>query len=80
MSVRQTADYMHVRVPIADPPKVIHAGLLIEAGDWQFQKHWYQDFDVQQCPPWNLTVNRPNAGIFAPPPHPDKQPNKVTSS
>lgn len=37
------------------------------------------DFDVQQCPPWNLTVDRPKAGTFPPPPHPDKLTNKVRS-
>lgn len=35
-----------------------------------FDKAWYHDFDPLQCPPWNLTDERPAAGLFPQPPAP----------
>jgi hypothetical protein len=56
-------------------PRVLHYGLLYEVksklGLWQFDKHWYLDFDMHKCPPWDLDAARPMAGLFPPPPGPD---------
>ena len=60
----------------ADVPHVMHYGLIYRVGDWQYDKHWYFDFDVHKCPPWDLK-DKPKAGIFPPPPYPDKLPKKV---
>jgi hypothetical protein len=56
----------------------MHYGLIYRVGDWQYDKHWYFDFDVHKCPPWEGLDGKPKAGIFPPPPHPDKLPKKVT--
>lgn len=61
----------------ADIPHVMHYGLIYKIGDWQYDKHWYFDFDVHKCPPWTGLDGKPKAGIFPPPPYPDKLPNKV---
>jgi hypothetical protein len=61
----------------ADIPHVLHYGLIYKIGDWQYDKHWYFDFDVHKCPPWTGLDGKPKAGIFPPPPYPDKLPNKV---
>eukprot|EP00775_Hariotina_reticulata_P011815 gene11815-11959_t len=53
-------------------PHVIHYGLVYHVGDWSFDKHWYFHFDAHKCPPWDLSKERPEAGIFPPPPSPDK--------
>jgi hypothetical protein len=42
-----------------------------------FDKHWFFQFDVHKCPPWNLDVARPMEGLFPPPPHPDRLKSKV---
>jgi hypothetical protein len=55
----------------------MHYGLIYKIGDWQYDKHWYFDFDVHKCPPWTGLDGKPKAGIFPPPPYPDKLPNKV---
>lgn len=45
--------------------------------DWTFDKHWHFGFDASKCPPWDLAVDKPKAGIFPPPPHPSKLKSKV---
>lgn len=62
--------------PPTEVPLVMHYGLIYKIGDWEFDKHWYFDFDVHKCPPWDLK-GKPKAGLFPPPPYPDKLPNKV---
>lgn len=56
-------------------PRVLHYGLRwdIPGSSWEFDKHWYQDFDVLQCAPWNENAaqDRPKQGLFHHPPHPD---------
>ncbi|GBF96079.1 peptidyl serine alpha-galactosyltransferase [Raphidocelis subcapitata] len=52
-------------------PRNIHYGLLYHIDDWSWDKHWYFAFDVHKCPPWNLGVDKPQEGVFPPPPHPD---------
>ena len=37
---------------------------------YMFDKAFYHDFDPLQCPPWNLTDERPSAGLFPIPPRP----------
>lgn len=54
----------------------MHYGLIYRVGDWQYDKHWYFDFDVHKCPPWPK-AEKPKAGIFPPPPYPHQLPNKV---
>jgi hypothetical protein len=56
----------------------MHYGLIYRVGDWQYDKHWYFDFDVHKCPPWEGLDGKPKAGIFPPPPYPDKLPKKVS--
>lgn len=38
----------------AEPPKVLHYGLLWEVAGtgYKFDKHWHYDFDPLKCPPW----------------------------
>lgn len=64
-------------------PRVIHYGLIYDVeykgATWQFDKHWYFKFDAHACPPWNLKSQKPQAGIFPPPPHPSKLHHKVSS-
>jgi len=62
---------------VAEIPHVMHYGLIYRVGDWQYDKHWYFDFDVHKCPPWDTKAAKPKAGIFPPPPYPDKLPSKV---
>ena len=56
----------------------MHYGLIYRVGDWQYDKHWYFDFDVHKCPPWDLK-DKPKAGIFPPPPYPDKLAKQVST-
>ena len=62
----------------AVPPKVLHYGLDWKIGKtgYEFDKHWFYDFDALMCPPWNLT-DRSKGGLFQHPPHPDLYPTKV---
>ncbi|BDA42986.1 Peptidyl serine alpha-galactosyltransferase [Coccomyxa sp. Obi] len=62
------------------PPKVLHYGLHWEVGKtgYEFDKHWFYDFDALQCPPWNLTGNS-RGGLFRHPPHPATYPTKVSN-
>ncbi|CAK0787343.1 hypothetical protein CVIRNUC_010562 [Coccomyxa viridis] len=59
------------------PPKVLHYGLDWKIGKtgYEFDKHWFYDFDALMCPPWNLT-DRSKGGLFQHPPHPDLYPTK----
>jgi hypothetical protein len=61
----------------SDIPHVMHYGLIYKVGDREYDKHWYFDFDVHKCTPWPGLEGKPKAGIFPPPPHPDKLPKKV---
>ena len=56
----------------AVPPKVLHYGLHweIARSGYEFDKHWFFDFDALMCPPWNLTEERSRGGLFRHPPHP----------
>lgn len=60
---------------------MLHYGLRWEVPhmDWEFDKHWYQDFDVLACPPWPAVdaTGRPKQGLFKHPPHPSKLQSKV---
>lgn len=69
---------MNVAVTVAVPPKVLHYGLHWEIGSYgyEFDKHWFYDFDALQCPPWNLT-DRSRGGMFKHPPHPATYTTKV---
>ncbi|CAK0787529.1 hypothetical protein CVIRNUC_010749 [Coccomyxa viridis] len=63
----------------ADLPNVLHYGLLygVEEAGWQFDKHWYQEFDALVCPPWAPPPEgeNPTQGLFPFPP----QPSTLTS-
>ena len=54
------------------PPKVLHYGLDWKIGmtGYEFDKHWFYDFDALRCPPWNLSTDRSEGGLFKHPPHP----------
>lgn len=56
----------------AEPPRVLHYGLLweVKGHNYAFDKSWYKNFDPQQCGPWDLSAERPTAGLFPPPPSP----------
>ncbi|CAL5222328.1 g4674 [Coccomyxa viridis] len=60
------------------PPKVLHYGLDWKIGKtgYEFDKHWFYDFDALQCPPWNLSTDRSTGGLFKHPPHPSLYPTK----
>lgn len=62
----------------AVPPKVLHYGLDWKIGktNYEFDKHWFYDFDALMCPPWNLS-DRSKGGLFKHPPHPSLYPSKV---
>ncbi len=64
------------------PPKVLHYGLDWKIGKtgYEFDKHWFYDFDALQCPPWNLSTDRSTGGLFKHPPHPALYPTKVLHS
>ena len=51
---------------------MLHYGLLwdVPNTEWKFDKHWHYGFDAYKCPPWNLTTDRPTAGLFPYPPAP----------
>ncbi|GBF90906.1 hypothetical protein Rsub_03761 [Raphidocelis subcapitata] len=63
-------------------PRILHYGLLwhleYEGGRWSFDKHWFHLFDINACPPWDLTVSRPLQGLFPPPPLPSQLLKNVT--
>ncbi len=56
----------------AEPPRVLHYGLLFEVKGhgFAFDKAWFHDFDPQQCTPWDLSLDRPTAGLLPLPPSP----------
>jgi hypothetical protein len=56
----------------AEPPRILHYGLLWEVKDQRyfFDKAWFRAFDPLQCPPWELSQERPAAGLFPTPPRP----------
>lgn len=58
-------------------PYVLHYGLLWHVNSWTYDKHFFFDFDAHKCPPWDLSVDRPQAGIFPPPPGPKEITQKV---
>ena len=64
-----------------DLPNVLHYGLLygVEEAGWQFDKHWYQEFDALVCPPWQPPAEggNPTQGLFPFPPRPSTLTSKV---
>ena len=58
-------------------PKLMHYGLLFEINGYKFDKHWHYDFNVTQCPPWDLSSDRRRHGLFANPPRVTTLTNKV---
>lgn len=56
----------------AEPPRVLHYGLLweVKGHNYAFDKSWYKNFDPQQCGPWDMSAERPTAGLFPLPPSP----------
>jgi hypothetical protein len=42
--------------PLAEPPKVLHYGLLwnVPGTQYSFDKHWHYSFDPLSCPPWQI--------------------------
>ena len=68
----------------AVPPMVLHLGLKIavRGTDYQFDKHWANNFDPSLCPPWNLApvfneTQGGNGGLFPHPPSPSSLNTKV---
>lgn len=58
---------------LAEPPKILHYGLLWEVNDpakYSFDKHWHYEFQATRCPPWDLEGEHTDAkgGLFAHPP------------
>lgn len=66
------AEKIETRLWGAEPPRVLHYGLLWVVKDYNyaFDKAWFKKFDPQQCPPWDLSQERPTAGLFPLPPSP----------
>lgn len=63
---------------------MLHYGLLYSVvstnGKWTWDKHWYHEFDVHKCPPWNQDIPKPQEGLFPHPPLPGELlPNVSTS-
>ena len=60
---------------------MLHYGLLygVEEAGWQFDKHWYQEFDALVCPPWAPPPEgeNPTQGLFPFPPQPSTLTSKV---
>ncbi|KAL4441065.1 hypothetical protein ABPG77_010496 [Micractinium sp. CCAP 211/92] len=58
------------------PPKVLHYGILWNVTSslpdaepiYQFDKHWFEEFDALACPPWEINKQ----GMFAHPPRPSQ--------
>ncbi|BDA49070.1 Peptidyl serine alpha-galactosyltransferase [Coccomyxa sp. Obi] len=68
-------DYFHWIYPgyfTSEPPRVLHYGLLweVKGHNYAFDKAWYKNFDPQQCGPWDMSAERPTAGLFPLPPSP----------
>ena len=64
----------------AGPPKILHYGAkwTVPNTTWAWHKTWYHnDFDVTVCPPWDLSAERPSAGLFPYPPRPLEIPSEV---
>ncbi|PSC69020.1 peptidyl serine alpha-galactosyltransferase [Micractinium conductrix] len=65
---------------VQSPPKVLHYGILwnVTRGavpeDFQFDKHWFEQFDALSCPPWQLSQDphRSTQGLFPHPPPPSQ--------
>lgn len=51
-------------------PRAIHYGLQYNVDSWAFNKYSYLNFDPHKCTPWDLDTEKPQAGIFPPPPGP----------
>ena len=60
---------------------MLHYGLLygVEEAEYEFDKHWYQDFNALKCPPWEVPPagERPKQGLFPFPPRPSSLTSKV---
>ena len=60
---------------------MLHYGLLygVEEAGWQFDKHWYQEFNALVCPPWQAPPEgeNPTQGLFPFPPRPSTLTSKV---
>lgn len=66
---------------VAEPPKILHYGLLWTVNTpakYQFDKHWFYDFQATKCPPWNdLHKAKPRGGLFKHPPRASEFTTKV---
>ena len=60
------------------PPKLMHYGLIFEVDGYKFDKHWHYGFNVNKCPPWDLSdPKRRKEGLFPHPPRVSTLKNKV---
>ena len=56
----------------------MHYGLLFDVSGYKFDKHWFYDLDMANCPPWDLSdPKKRTGGIFDHPPRPSTLTNKV---
>ena len=72
ISLRDVGTITHRCIVPAEPPRVLHYGLLweVKGHNYAFDKAWYKNFDAQQCGPWDMSAERPTAGLFPLPPSP----------
>lgn len=64
-------------VPIKTGTKVIHYGNehfvnLTDGTSYNFDKHWFMDFNFTKCPPWNDLNAKSFEGLFQLPPSPSR--------
>lgn len=71
-------------IGIPEAPNVLHYGIKFGIDqaepmlDWQFDKHWYIDFQPLKCNPWAKAdkSGRLQEGLFPSPPHPSNLTSK----
>ena len=69
---------------LQDPPNILHYGVNFAIQqdepkiDYQFDKHWYRDFEPLNCYPWSKkdSEDRLQEGLFPNPPHPSELSSK----
>jgi hypothetical protein len=67
-----TTQLCHSALVAIAVPHVLHYPWELNVGNWSWAKGGDNaKFDVDACPPWPLTSDKPMSGIFPPPPHPD---------
>eukprot|EP01026_Neomeris_dumetosa_P046542 TRINITY_DN39642_c1_g1_i4.p1 TRINITY_DN39642_c1_g1~~TRINITY_DN39642_c1_g1_i4.p1 ORF type:complete len:400 (-),score=44.28 TRINITY_DN39642_c1_g1_i4:273-1445(-) len=54
----------------SEPPRILHYGLYFKIQEYEFDKHWYYNFDPLSCDPVDTKAKKTKGGLFPHPPRP----------